>query len=53
MNFIPQPCSAVEHANELFTMVLRGERGAVNDVSKQSQLPGNPLYHWPISSAAN
>ena len=27
------------------------ERGAVNDVSKQSQLPGNPLYHWPISRA--
>ena len=29
------------------------KRGAVNDVSKQSQLPGNSLYHWPISRAAN
>ena len=29
------------------------ERGAVNNVSKQSQLPGNPFYHWHISRAAN
>ena len=42
---------AVEHADELFKfkMVLVAEHGAVNDMSKHSQLPGNPLYHWPIS----
>ena len=32
-----------EHANELFKLCFMSERGPVNDVSKQPQLPGNPL----------
>ena len=45
--------SAVEHANESLKWCFAAEHGAVNDVLKQSELPGNPLYHRPISRAAN
>ena len=44
---------AVEHANDSLKWCFMAEHGAVNDLSKQSQLLGNPLYYWPISRAAN